>query len=228
LPVDWDRPAINLPPVTKFITMAPTQLPKRPGNFIFTQERLTELEEELLESLARTERLRLFYNPAFKIYSTPDEDREKFLSRVSEKGLSDLEPEMKELMRRFELKLEQVREAEERKGRKGPLPEPDLLKMIEQRSELLTSKSRLTTLFLNSAKMHLKPARMSEVTTIPADMNNRELHETLCHIEQEASDALSALCDDFLERIGQCDNFDIGLQRHNIQVLRRGVLWIAQ
>jgi hypothetical protein len=228
LPVDWDRPAVNLPPGTKFTTVAPFQLPEKPGNFYFTQERLFEMEDELVERLIRTEKLRLLYNPVFKIYSTPDESREEFLSRVSEKGLSDLEPELRELMRRFELKFEQVREAEERKGRKEPLPEPDLLKMIEKRSELLTSKSRLTTMFLNSAKMLLKPTRISDVTTIVGDNTNRELHETLCHIEQEASDAVSALCEEFLGRAAQCDNFEIGLQRQNIQVLRRAVLWIAQ
>jgi hypothetical protein len=228
LPVDWDRPAIQLPPGVKLASAAPTQLPTKPGNYKFTTERISEMEDELVDRLMRTEKLRLLYNPTFKIYSTPDEEKDKFLSRVSEKGLSDLEPELRELMRRFELKFEQVREAEERKGRKEPLPEPDLLKMIEQRSELLTSKARLTSMFLNSAKTLLKPSRVNEASAISLENTNLELHETLSRIEQEARDAVATLCDEFLERAAQCDSFEIGLQRQNIQVLRRALLWVPK
>src|SRR5262249_21196978 len=159
-------------------------------------------------------------------YSSPDEDREEFLSRVSEAGLSDLEPELKELMRRFEMKLEQVRESEERKGRKTQLPKPDLLKSIEKRSELHTSKSRLTEMFLSSAKHMLKPTRQNVATGFSLENTNFELHETLCRIEQEAREAVNDLCDRFLEKTAQCDDFEIGLQRNNIQVLRRAVLWL--
>lgn len=228
LPVDWDCPAKELEAGTKFSAAAPVELPKRSGNFKFAAEKLMELQEELIGRLIRTEKLRLIYNPAFKIYSSPDEDREEFLSRVSEFGLNSMEQELKELMRRFEMRFEQVREAEERKGRKTPLPELDLLKSIEQRSELHTSKSRMTEMFLNSAKHLLKPKRQSAEVGFSLENANFELHETLCLIEQEAKEALSALCDDFLEKAAQCDNFDIGLQRNNIQVLRRAVLWLPQ
>jgi hypothetical protein len=132
------------------------------------------------------------------------------------------------LMRRFELKLEQVRESEERKGRKEPLPEPDLLKSIEQRSDLLTSKSRLTSMFLNTAKNAMKSTRMHDISALSLDGANRELHETLHHIEQEACDAVNHLCEDFLSRSSQCDSFEIGLQHNNIQVLRRAILWLPQ
>ena len=228
LPVDWDRPAVKLPPNTRFSSVAPFQLPQKSTKCIFSSERFTEMEEELIRVLLRTEKLRLLYNPVFKIYSTPDETREEFLSRVSETALIELEPELRELMRRFELKLEQVRESEERKGRKDPLPEPDLLKSIEKRSELLTSKSRLTSMFLNSAKLAIKSNRSNDLATLSMDHADRELHETLFHIEQEACDAVNALCDEFLERSSQCDNFDVGLQHNNIQVLRRAILWLAQ
>jgi hypothetical protein len=227
IPVDWDRPAIKLPPTTKFINVAPVDLPYKQGNFYFTTERLMEMEEDLLSRLLRTEKLCLLYNPIFKIYSTPNEQRDDFLSRVSETALMEMEPELRELMRRFELKLEQVRESEERKGRKEPLPEPDLLKLIEKRSELITSKSRLTSMFLNTAKTALRSNRSTDVATMPMDMPNRELHETLYHIEQEACDAVNSLCEEFLERSQQCDKFEIGLQHQNVQVLRRAILWLA-
>lgn len=233
LPVDWDRPAIDLKPGTKFSTIATTELPHKQGHYLFTPERLAEMEEDLISRLLRTEKLRLLHNPAFRIYSTPEETQEEFISRVSERALIELEPELKELMRRFEMKLEQVREAEERKGRKDPLPEPDLLKMIEKNSELLTSKARLTDMFLRSAKMVIKTnrrfqAEASHVGAVSLENTNNELHETLCHIEQEASAAVNSLCEEFLEKTSQCDSFEIGLQHQNIQVLRTALLWVPQ
>jgi hypothetical protein len=230
LPVDWDRAAIDIPTNTKFSSAATENIPLRSGNFIFTPERIAEMEEELISSLARTEKLALFYNPVFKIYSSPYETRDQFLERVSEKALSGQESELKELMRRFELKLEQVREAEERKGRKemATLPEIDMFKALRPHIELLTSKARLTKMFLNSAKLFFqRPTDTDNLSISALSTTNRELHETLCHIEQEACEAVSMLCDKFLENASQCDSFEIGLQRQNIKVLRCAILWLA-
>lgn len=228
LPVDWDRPAIDLPIGTKFSSVPLAELPQKSNRQIFTTERFSELEGELFSRLLRKEKLCLLYNPIFKLYSTPNETAEHFLERVTDVASKEMEPELRELMRRFELKLEQVREAEERKGRKTPLPEPNLVRAIEQRSEILTSKSRLNSLFLNTAKSALKPSAPKDIAVIPLDeTGNRELQETLYHIEQEACDAFNNLCEQFLSRSAQSDKFEIGLQHQNIQVLRRAVLWLA-
>lgn len=226
LPVDWDQKAIELGIEQKLISTPAVDLPKRQGNWIFTKERLADMEEELISTLVRTEKLSVFYNPAFKLYSTPEETKEDFLERVSEKGIMDLEPEMRELTRMFEMKLEQVRESEERKGRKGELPNLDLLELLQKRSELFHIKSRISSIFLKSAHNNMKTRRTRHIEAATAIHPSSELHETLSLIEQEAADAVSELYSNFLERISQCDNFEVGLQRQNIQVLRKGVLWI--
>lgn len=227
LPIDWDKRILNLPAGTKFSSVPLKNLPQQEGKCIFSAERMAEMEEELINSLVRKEKLSLLYNPAFKIYSTPEQTKEDFLNKVSDIALSEIEPELKELMRKFELKIEQVRETEERKGRKEPLPEPNLLKSLEQRSEIFTSKTRLTSMFLSTAKQTLKFKLQRNNISLVADFINNELHETLSRIEREACDAANELCDTFLSRSQQCDTFEIGLQHQNIQVLRRGVLWLA-
>jgi len=226
-PIDWDKKIIDLPAGTKFSSVPPSPLPQQGGNCIFTSTRLAELEEELINILVRKEKLCLLHNPAFKIYSTPGQTKDNFLDKVSEIALAEMEPELKDLMRKFELKLEQVREAEERKGRKEPLPEPDLLKSLEKRSEIFTSKTRLTSMFLNTAKKALRFKSQRDVLSNSVDLINTELQETLSRIEREACDAANDLCDTFLSRSQQCDTFEVGLQPQNIQVLRRGVLWLA-
>ncbi|MBI4852318.1 MAG: hypothetical protein HY819_11020 [Acidobacteria bacterium] len=225
LPIDWDKKVIDLATGTKFSPVAPTNLPQQKGNCVFNSSRFSELEDELISSLVRKEKLCLLYNPVFKLYSTPGQTKDDFLDKVSEVALEEMEPELKDLMRKFELKIEQVRESEERKGRKDPLPEPDLLKSLEKRSEIFTSKTRLTSMFLSTAKQTLKAKPRS--SSVSMDFINNELQETLYRIEQEACDAANELYDTFLSKSQQCDTFEIGLQHQNIQVLRRGVLWLA-
>jgi hypothetical protein len=227
LPVNWDQTIIDLAPGTKFSSVAVAPLPQQVGKCIFTASRLAEMEDELIDILVRKAKFSLLYNPVFKIYSTPEQTKEEFLNKVSEIALAEMEPQLKDLMRKFELKLEQVREAEERKGRKDPLPEPDLLKSLEQRSEMFTSKTRLTSMFLHSAKRALKSKQFRGMFGGSADVINSELHETLCHIEDEACNAVNDLWESFLARSSQCDTFEIGLQHQNIQILRRGILWLA-
>ncbi|MBK7996915.1 MAG: hypothetical protein IPK14_27155 [Blastocatellia bacterium] len=227
LPINWDEPIISLAPGTKFSSIPLSDLPKQTGNFLFTASRLAEMQDELISSLVRKEKFSLLYNPVFKIYSTPGQTRDEFLDKVSEIALTEMEPELRDLMRKVELKLEQVRESQERKGRKDPLPEPNLLKNIEQRSEIFTSKTRLTSMFLNSAKRALKPKISRGSVDTSLDKINFELNETLRHIEQEANEEVNQLWEIFLERSQQCDKFDIGLQHQNIQVLRRAILWLA-
>ena len=53
-----------------------------------------------------------------------------------------------------------------------------------------------------------------------------ELREDLDRIEQEASDALRALYDEYLTLANEYDTFEIGLQPDNIQVIRRILLWV--
>jgi hypothetical protein len=225
LPVDWDVSPITLTTHQKLASQPMAQLPQKAGDYRLTAKRFQELEDTLIDQLNRKEMLKLLYNSTFKLYSTPEEPREDFIDRVSELAMPQIEARLRELMRQFELKLERVREAEERKGRKLQLPEPDLMKMLEQRYKLLTSKSRLASVFLSGARVALRPARV--LLTGSADLLNRELHETLTRLEQEACDAVNRVYEQFLDLSTHCESFEIGLQPQNIQVVRRAVLWLA-
>lgn len=53
-----------------------------------------------------------------------------------------------------------------------------------------------------------------------------ELREDLERVEQEASEALRALYDEYLALANEYDIFEIGLQPDNIQVIRGILLWV--
>jgi len=54
-----------------------------------------------------------------------------------------------------------------------------------------------------------------------------ELREDLERIEQEASDALRALYDEYSRSANEYDNFEMDFSPDNIQVMRRILLWVA-
>ncbi|MCS6884073.1 MAG: hypothetical protein RMM17_14005 [Acidobacteriota bacterium] len=216
LPADWRSPAIELTTEKRLSLFPPIDLPKQQGNWIFTEKHLENIQEELIDLLVRTEKLRVFHNPDFNLYSMPKEKREDFLERVVEKGLQELEQQLHELIKTFERKLEQIRESEERKGRKLDI---DIFERLNRRSELLQIKSRLSSIFLNIGRQ--RPQLQN-----PSITQNDRLSESLDLIEQDAVNKVSELYSDFLYRTSQCYTFETGLQRQNIEILRRGVLWL--
>ena len=59
-------------------------------------------------------------------------------------------------------------------------------------------------------------------------MKFRPLHDRVLvkRIEQEASEALRALYDEYLALANEYDTFDIGVQPNNLQVIRSILLWV--
>jgi uncharacterized caspase-like protein len=171
----------------------------------------------------RNERLRVFFTPVFGLFSVPGETREDFLSRIAEAALSRVEPELKRLRNRFELQLEQVREAQGLKGSRTE--EISLESFIAHKMHLFESEHRLADMFSTLAGAVFgtaEPRPLSEVVK----WEDAELREDLDRIEQEASEALRALYEEYLALANEYDIFEIGLQPQNIQVARRLLLWV--
>lgn len=182
--------------------------------------------ESLVEDLSRTEKLRLWFNQNFDEFSNPGETRQKFIERLSDRAAGSIEDELAQLISHVNLKLAQVRQSEERKGRKLQLPEAKLNSVITgRRNELLTSQGRLEHLFQSGERLVVTDDDKIE-SFAALDPENRELHETLERIEQETRRKLNDLCTGCIQQVSECDEFVIGLQPQQIKVTRSGILWI--
>ncbi|HJZ67406.1 MAG TPA: hypothetical protein VKF81_04605 [Blastocatellia bacterium] len=223
LAIDWDSPAVSLDDPSRVSLEADSSMSYRAGNYQTTSADIARYVAELIDKLARTERLRVYFNPVFGLFSGPGDPIEDFLARVADAALGRVEPELRRLRNRFELQLEQVREAQ---AAKGLLTETlNLESFVSNRLHFFESETRLTGMFSTLAGAVFGSAEpRSEGEKFSAD--EAELREDLERLEQEASEALRALYDEYLALANEYDMFEIGLQPDNIQVIRNVLLWV--
>src|SRR5205085_11056252 len=206
LAIDWDKPAVDFTTLSQLATRPHPNIAFYNGNYQTTRGEFDQYETELINKLARNERLRIFFNPVFGLFSVPEETLEDFLPRIAEAALSRVEPELKRLRNRFELQLEQVREAQGLKGSRAE--EINLESFIAHKLHLFESEHRLADMFSTLAGAVFgttEPKPLSAVT-----WQNAELREDLDRIEQEASEALRALYGEYLALANEYDVFEIG------------------
>jgi hypothetical protein len=223
LAIDWDQPALDCYEHTQLSLQPDASLEYRPGNFKTTRKDFDQYEAELTDNLIRTERLRVFFNPVFGLFSAPGDLLEDFLARVAEAALGRVEPELKRIRGKFELQFEQVREAYAAKGLRAE--RLSLERFISQKLHFLESENRLAGMFstLAGAVFGTTESRPAAEIEEPSEA---ELREDLSRVEQEASEALRALYDEYLALANEYDIFEIGLQPDNVQVVRRALLWV--
>lgn len=223
LAIDWDSPAADFDGLKQLASQPHPAIRYRAGDYRTSKLEINQYEAELLEKLVRTERLSIYFNPVFGLFSTPGEALEDFLTRIADAALGRVEPELKRLRNRFELQLEQVREAQAIKGSRAE--GLSLESFISNKLHFFESENRLAGMFST-----LAGAVFGSSEPRPRDedyaASETELREDLERVEQEASEALRALYDEYLALANEYDNFEIGLQPDNIQVMRRILLWI--
>lgn len=223
LAIDWDSPAGEFSDLSRLAAQPDPAISYRPGNYLTTTADLEQCVADLTGKLARAERLSVYFNPVFGLFSDPGDLLEDFLARVADAALGRIEPEMKRLRNRFELQLEQVREAQSSKG--SFAESLNLESFISNKLHFFESENRLAGMFstLAGAVFGTSEPRSKE-EKYRAD--EEELREDLERIEQEASEALRALYDEYLALANEYDTFEIGLQPDNIQVIRRILVWM--
>ncbi len=221
--IDWDQPAADFNERSQLTVLPDSKMGYWQGNYQTTKEDFDQYEEELVDKLVRNERLRVFFNPVFGLFSAPGDELEVFLARVAEAALGRVEPEMKNLRNRFELQLEQVREAQAARGMAAE--NLSLESLISHKLHLFESENRMADMFSTLAGTVFGTAELRSQSE-PFEWEEAELREDLERVEQEASEALRALYSEYMTLANEYDVFEIGLQPDNIQLIRRVLLWV--
>ncbi|HYP27698.1 MAG TPA: hypothetical protein VE262_13355 [Blastocatellia bacterium] len=222
LAIDWDSAAVE-DPRPRMSAQPDPAIAYAPGNYVTTASDFEQYEAELINMLVRTERIKIFFNPVFGLFSSPNDRLEDFLPGIAEAALGRVEPELRQLRNRFELQLEQIREAHPQ--RTSPQKNLSFESIISHKLHLFESEHRLAAMFSTLAGAVFgttEPRAHTEVY----EPDEAELREDLFHVEQEASSALRTLYGEYLTLANEYDTFEIGLQPDNIQVIRRALLWV--
>ena len=224
LAIDWDSPAVVFEGRPQLTNQPEGDIPHRLSNYQVTRADLEQYEAEFIDQLVRNERLRVYFNPVFGLFSAPEDDLKDFLSRVAEAALGRVEPELKRLRNRFELHLEQVRETHLARG--ALTEELSFESFISHKIRLFESENRMAAMFSTLAGSVFGTTEPRAPFVEAHQAGEVELREDLDRVEQEASEALHALYSEYLVVANEYDVFEIGLQPDNIQVIRRSLLWV--
>ena len=236
LAVDWDVPAVENVEAARLANQPEPGVEVPAARPDLGPERLGEIETDLVDSIVRRERLVLFHNQLFEIFSDVEEAKNDFLDRSAEIALEKIEPELKQLKHVFELQLERVREAHISKrgvvvidgAATTPASEgkAEVERLLQSRTEFFEVEQRVTSLFTGLAGFVLQmPFARSRPGNGTADAA-LELREDLGRVEQEAADALNELYTRYLEMVRSYDEFEIRIGVSNVRVLRRALLWM--
>jgi hypothetical protein len=223
LAIDWDTPAVIFDDGSLLGTQPDPAIPHYAGSYLTTASDIEQYQSDLVGQLVRKARLQLYHSSPFGLYSAPGQPLDDFLGQVAEAALRRVEPELKRLHSRFELQLEQVREAQLRKGISQERRTLDTL--MSRNASLFESENRLAAMFSNLAGTVFgtsDPRKHVE----PAGRDIAELREDLERVEEEASQALQALYEEYVTLANEYQTFEIGLQPNNVQVIRCALLWV--
>jgi hypothetical protein len=223
LAIDWDKPAVDFTTLSQLATRPDPNIVFGNGDYQTTRGEFDQYEADLINTLVRGQRLRVYFNPVFGLFSSPEDTLEDFLPRIAEAALSRVEPELKRLRNRFELQLEQVREAQASRGARRE--DLSFESFMAHKLHLFESEHRLADMFSTLAGAVFGTAEPKPLLE-EVQWQDAELREDLDRIEQEASEALRALYSEYLALANEYDIFEIGLQPDNIQVARRLLLWV--
>lgn len=225
LAIDWDRPVTDLEKGTiTNLSPCPDAFYKH-GIYLTTLEDLKQYEDELIDKLVRNERLRIFFNPVFGLFSAPEDALDEFLANIAEAALRRVEPELRRLRGKFELQLEQIREAHSSAG--AITEELSIEGVISQKLYLFESENRLAGMFSTLAGSVFGATKPKPSVETP-QWEAAELLENLDRLEHEAKEALRILYNEYRSLASEYDTFEIGLQPKNIQVTRCALLWVPE
>jgi D-glycero-alpha-D-manno-heptose-7-phosphate kinase len=184
-------------------------------------EELTQIasacEEGFKQFIGETERLRIFHNPAFALYSDPDEPRAAFLDRCAEEATRRLDDESERLESTFRRRIDQVKERSERDTREI---EKDDTVPREQRNDVNVNWGQ--ALYNITAG---RPA--SAVAEAPQSARETDYLDKIAQIQRAWDKELEARREAVMAQAREIEEIEIVPSPRNIDVAKYVILWAA-
>jgi len=182
---------------------------------MLTQE-AAQAEEAFRQFLASTEKLRLFHNGEFGIYSEPNESRQSFLARCLEEARRRVDDEAERLEGTFRRRLDQVRERSERDQRE--IDKDDTVPKNMSNEVNLAWGQRLYNMTSG------KPAAVAEASQSPRE---GDYLEKIAMIQKAWDRELEGIREDLESKANEIEEIVVAPAGKNIEITRYLILWGA-
>jgi D-glycero-alpha-D-manno-heptose-7-phosphate kinase len=184
-------------------------------------EELTQIasasEEGFKQFIGETERLRIFHNAAFSLYSDPDEPRASFLERCVEEATRRLDDEQERLESTFRRRIDQVKERSERDTRD-----------IEKDDTLPRQPRNDVNVNWGQALYNITAGRpASAVAEAPSSVRETDYLDKIAQIQRAWDRELEAKREAVMTQAREIEEIEIVPTPRNIDVAKYVILWAA-
>lgn len=173
-----------------------------------------ESEESFRTFLSERERLRIFQNPAFALYSEPGETYDTFLERCIEEGKRRLTDQMEGLESTFRRRIDQLRERSEREVRERDKTEG----APEEPKQDVNVAWGQTIYNITSGR----PAAVAEATPSVREV---DYLENIAQIQRAWEKEQQALRDDLSAKAHEIEEITLLPSQKKIEITKYLVLW---
>jgi len=173
-------------------------------------------EEGFRTYLVETERLQIFHNPAFGLYSEPGETRAQFLTRCQEEAKRRLGNEQERLESTFRRRIDQLRERSDRERREREDEEGD---QHDQGKEMNVAWGQ--------ALYNITSGRPAAVADAPKSARDVDYLDNIAQIQRVWDRELQTMREELDANAREIEEMVITPSAKNIEVTRYLILWAA-
>jgi D-glycero-alpha-D-manno-heptose-7-phosphate kinase len=177
-----------------------------------------QAEDGFRQFVAEREKLQIFHNPAFGMYSQPHETRAAFVQRCQEEANRRLEDEAERLESTFRRRIDQVKERSEREYRELEAKEP---RPADGGVDDVSVAWGQTLYNITSGK----PAAVAEA---PHSVREGDYMEKIAQIQRAWDKELQAKRDDLTAKSREVEEIVVTPTAKNIDITKYLIVWAAR
>ncbi|HEV7765859.1 MAG TPA: hypothetical protein VGQ76_12720 [Thermoanaerobaculia bacterium] len=173
-------------------------------------------EEGFKQFLEQSERLSIFHNPTYSLFSDPTEPRDAFIDRCLEAAKSQLEDEQERIERTFRRRIDQLRERSEREQRE-----------IDDTEEGSRTDHQDLNVAWGQTLYNITSGRRTAVADSSQSVRETDYMENIAQIQKSWDRELEALREDFNAKARSIEEISIVPTEKNIEITKYVILWAA-
>jgi D-glycero-alpha-D-manno-heptose-7-phosphate kinase len=176
----------------------------------------TQAEEAFRQFVTSTEKLRLFHNPSFGVYSEPHETREAFVERCLEEAGRRADTETERLESTFRRRIDQVRERSERDQRE-----------IDNDDTVPKDPKQDVNVQWGQALYNITSGKPAAVAEASQSVREVDYLEKIAMIQKAWDRELETIREELEAKANEIEEIVVAPAAKNIEITRYLILWGA-
>ena len=174
-------------------------------------------EEGFKQFIEENERMQIFHNPEFSLWSDPNETRQAFLQRCLDEAKSRIEAQQERLESTFRRRFDQLREKSQREERE----------MDNNAENGERDDTQDVNLAWGQTLYNITSGRPASVAETKVSVRETDYLERIAQVQRSWDRELQALRDELTTKAREIEEISIVPTARNIEVTKYLILWAA-